>query len=277
MDWQQIGSVSKAALSSARLQLHFGAYVLGSTAHAVSPHRADDSHTNLGFVPELGALRTRDLGDGFELHLDVVRFALVLRAGDDVAGALALDGQTLDDALAWVGERLAARSGSSDAVTITRREYPDFPASPILAGGSFEQPGRAELEELRTWFGCAAALLEELQASATRMTDVRVWPHHFDLGALIPISDSGDVTIGLGFSPGDDHFDQPYFYCSPYPAPQGGDLPALAAGSWQTDTFTSAILTAAELEGSAGRQELARTYVTDAVARCRELLGGASS
>ena len=73
------------------------------------------------------------------------------------------------------------------------------------------------------------------------MSEARIWPHHFDIGALITLSADGQQSIGLGMTPGDTHFDQPYFYCSPYPAPEAGTtLPILAAGKWTTDGFASA-------------------------------------
>ena len=48
--------------------------------------------------------------------------------------------------------------------------------------------------------------------------DDRVWPHHFDLGALLKLTaEKPDHMLGLGLSPGDTGIDMPYFYCSPYP------------------------------------------------------------
>ena len=116
-------------------------------------------------------------------------------------------------------------------------------------------------------------MFDELRSAESTLSEPRIWPHHFDLGALMPLTDDGKRTIGVGFSPGDASFDQPYFYCSPYPAPEAGaSLPPLAVGKWTIDGFTSAILTAEELTNSGSQQEAVRLYLTDAVHKCRALI-----
>ncbi|MEM7199788.1 MAG: hypothetical protein AAF628_05950 [Planctomycetota bacterium] len=279
MSWQDTGTVAPKALSSARLKLHYGAFLLGSTAHSVLDHAADDSHTNLGVDLDTGSLATRDLPGGLRLHLDFAQFALSLRAITAAKAEVPLDGRTVDEALAWVGEALAA---DGTPVDIARREYPDFPDSPLLSGAAFAAPPAVERTELGRWFGNAQTLFAGLGSREPRMTPPRVWPHHFDLGALIPLSADGQVTIGVGFAPGDAHYDQPYFYCAPYPVPAADTaLPALPIGHWTTDGMTSAILTATELqaaEATAGAQgAAAQQYLDAAVAQCRELLQGSLS
>jgi hypothetical protein len=72
---------------------------------------------------------------------------------------------------------------------------------------------------------------------------VRCWPHHFDLDTLVTIAPGR--TTGVGFSPGDDFYNEPYFYVSLYPGPDGASLPPLPAiGRWHTMPFTAAIATA---------------------------------
>ena len=269
MKWQQTGAVSPKSLAATRLQLHYGAYVLGSVAHSVLPTAADDSHSNLGFEPQTGSLSTRELGNGLRLDLDLASFELAVRSGTKTVAQQQLAGQTLAGALSWVAEALTANGVTA---AISRREYPDFPVSPIMTGGTFSQVPRPELEELTRWFGNARSLIASLRADEPGMSDARVWPHHFDLGALIPISDNGDQTIGLGFSPGDDNFDEPYFYCSPYPVPVDAALPQMPAGHWTTDNFTSAILTATEIQASNSQQDTASSYLAAAVAACHKLV-----
>ncbi|MCA8953078.1 MAG: hypothetical protein KDE27_26435 [Planctomycetes bacterium] len=259
MNWQPTGRIPPDSLTSARLQLHYGAYVLGSTAHSVLPPVEDDSHTNLGFEPAFRSLATRDLPTSHRLHLDIETFTLVLRDGDRSVASRPLAGETVDGALAWIAVTLSR--------PVARREYPDFPASPLATDGAFAKPPAAELAELAAWFGNAQALFDSVSAPS------RVWPHHFDLGALLPLSDDGAVSIGLGLSPGDGFFDQPYFYCSPYPAPDDASaLPPLAVGHWTTDGFTSAIATATELAAAGAPGDAAARYLEDALHRCRELL-----
>jgi hypothetical protein len=53
--------------------------------------------------------------------------------------------------------------------------------------------------------------------------------------------------MGVGFSPGDEYYDEPYFYVSIYPAPLVTTLPALPVGHWHSHHFTAAIATAGSI------------------------------
>lgn len=272
MKWIPTGAIAPGALRATRLQLHYAALVLASGAHSLLEHAPDDSHSNLGFDRERRSLHTRPLsgaGDAV-LHLELPSFALALRQGADEFARTPLTGQTLRAAMDWVAAELAARQGAP--VAITQREFPDFPDSALMAGGAFGAPPAAELEELATWFANGLELLETLRNDHADLAPCRVWPHHFDLGTLLPIE--GERMIGLGLSPGDEHHDEPYFYCSPYPQPvAGADLPSLSTGTWQTEGFVSALLTASVLQERGDQGAAAAEYLAAAVAACRALVG----
>jgi len=55
-------------------------------------------------------------------------------------------------------------------------------------------------------------------------------------------------SIGVGSSPGDDYYAQPYFYISPWPRFDGEKLPdPPAPGHWHTEGFFGAVLTGDEV------------------------------
>jgi hypothetical protein len=98
---------------------------------------------------------------------------------------------------------------------------------------------------------------------------VVVWPHHFDLASLVTLSGSGEhaTTIGLGFSPGDAGIDEPYFYVTPWPAPEAATLPALTIGRWNTEGWTGAVLRASQIIGAPDgtlRAEMLTTFLAEA-------------
>ena len=56
------------------------------------------------------------------------------------------------------------------------------------------------------------------------------------------------LTVGVGLSPGDTSYDEPYWYVSPYPYPDTANLPPLAGdGFWHTQHWVGAVLTASRL------------------------------
>lgn len=237
MAWQTLGSVAPRELVAARIQLHWAAQVLGAAADGYLPHASDDSHTAM--IWREGAL----VGKA-GVSLDAAR--LELAAGGE---ALALDGKTLAEAIAWTAARLGG------AREIHARDY-DMPARPATFARA---PIAAALAELARYFANANELLAPI-ATCT------VWPHHFDLGGVIALG--GQREIGIGLSPGDGTYDEPYFYVTPYPVKPGVTMPPLAGGGHWSTHFRGAVLTNLVLTGEPG----ARAFLDAALAGSRAII-----
>ena len=186
----------------------------------------------------------------------------------------ALAGSTIGQALAWLGEQIA---GSSDALTLPVH---DMPSHPVAEGASFSDAGASARAELAAWFANGAAAIREAVAEEPRASVVRCWPHHFDIGSLIVLDLADDPedarSIGLGFSPGDGSYDQPYFYVTPWPYPPEADLPELRrGGTWHTAGWTGVVLTAETLlrERADRRARVVRNMLAEAVQACHAVLG----
>ncbi|KXX69525.1 hypothetical protein [Flammeovirga sp. SJP92] len=82
-----------------------------------------------------------------------------------------------------------------------------------------------------TAFEMSAQFLEHLQLNS----EIRVWPHHFDTGIYIEISDQ--LGVGFGLAMKDDVCEAPYFYCSAYGLKglniDYDTLPPLQKGRWK--------------------------------------------
>ncbi len=217
------------SLVAARLELHYAAQIVAACADAWLPERADDSHTAMRWrTPAMIGERS---ATGIAIGVRAVDFA-VLALHDDDTIALPLPGKTLAEALAWADAQLGPPRGAQ------LRAY-DLPASPIASGGRFTGPA-AELAELARWYELAQGVLERALAGATVASPIRIWPHHFDLGAIVT-TERGDV--GLGMSPGDRYYAEPYFYVTP-PGPVAASPVLAGGGSWRTEGWTGAVLTA---------------------------------
>jgi hypothetical protein len=106
---------------------------------------------------------------------------------------------------------------------------------------------------------------------------VRCWPHHFDIATLIDVSRgaSGEArTIGVGLSPGDASYPEPYFYVTPWPAPADPALMALpGGGAWHRAGWFGAVLTGSAIFAGADGSPSTRAEV---VARFLDVAAGAS-
>jgi hypothetical protein len=271
-----LGAVLPSELTQARVELHWAAQLVSAAGTSLLPTQADFGHTNLGWDSTLGVLVGRSIGaEALRAALVFDGLELAVLDGDRERTSLRLAGRTVSQALAWLGRELA---GDQAALTLPAHE---MPASPVADGAAFSDEGAAARHELAVWFAEAFASISEVVAGEAAASPVRCWPHHFDVASLITLDSGADAeqarSIGVGFSPGDGSYDQPYFYVTPWPYPKlGTTLPALAAGAhWHTEGWTGAVLTAERvISVTADAQERTiRDALARGVAACRELLG----
>jgi hypothetical protein len=273
--WRGVGGVDPKGLVDARLQLHHAAQIIVSAAISHLAPRADDSHTNLEWIPSVEALGTNWL-----TSKERVRYALrpdtfsllALNDNNSVTSELALEGRTNDDAVRWLRDSLDAAGYSRENLS-TKKHY-EIPAHAVAAGAPYRFAAQ-EHAELGRYYANAHELTSHVAGKRAGASEPRCWPHHFDLATLITlpqIAGRGTRTVGVGLSPGDDSYAEPYFYVGPYPHPSRDRLTSLGAlGIWHTKGWVAAVLRASESAalGDAKRQ-------ADGVASFAEAAIGAS-
>jgi len=252
--WTTLGAADPSQLSEARLQLHYATQLVAAVGDALAPKQDDDGQSSLRWDPLQRLFLGTTIESGRPLRVainpETLKLLIVETAG--VAKVFALDGHTLDEALEWLRNVLGSES-------IALRKYDEpLPDHPLAHGGRFnathEKGGKVHRAELVHYYGNTHWLLEKLIGRG-KSSQVRLWPHHFDLAATITLQGEGK-SLGIGVSPGDKYYNQPYWYATPSPAPDPAALPDLAGdGQWHTNEWTGAVLTAADLL-SEGRLQL---------------------
>jgi hypothetical protein len=249
--WRPIRTFDPARFAAARLQAHHATQWLARTARAYVPARPDDSHTSLGWDDAFGGFVSHPLPDGARLGLRFADLSLALMEGNATApqDLFPLAGRCDPDASAWLMGHAGMRNLDPSAL--------DAPLPYMLmerpTGGTYVVDAES-LGQLATWFSNADAALctvrDEIIARKLAAPPVRCWPHHFDLDTLVTVAPGR--TTGVGFAPGDDSYDEPYFYVSIYPAPDVGSLPALPPiGHWHTKNFVAAVAPAQRILAAA--------------------------
>ena len=272
--WTRVGDVSPTTLTNARLQLHHAAQIAVSAAISYLPARSDDSHTALTWSAPLRALTTEPITAAEQLRIGVRVEDLTLDAVDAngvATQSFSLPGRTIAEAHAWLAG-ITAQAGL-DPESLTERKHYTIPSHPVAMGESFSIGSRNDFEQLARYWSNAASLLDQIAQSTAGASPVRTWPHHFDIATLIELPGSTRKTIGVGQSPGDEFFDQPYWYVGPYPYPPVNDLPRLAgSGHWHTKGWVGAALPAADFVAAPDQRAQVVAFVDSAVAACRSLL-----
>jgi hypothetical protein len=252
--WQTIGRLPPKHLTEARLQLHYAIQLIAATGGALVEPLPDDSHVSAEWHPELevfmgGLVRTTH---PFRVALEPVSLtALLLTPHDETIASFPLEGQTLLDGLTWLRQEIEQLGVQADQVQLLSYPPNDFPDHAIAHGATFDIKHELALSELTDYYANTYHLLKDITTNVTDASAIRIWSHHFDIATLITLpgrKHGNPMTVGVGLSPGDTQYAEPYWYVSPYPYPATDHFPNLASqGFWHTQHWVGAVLTASQL------------------------------
>ena len=270
--WQQLQMGDKAAIAAALRQAHTASQWQARAGWGLIEARPDDSHYNLGWNADLKAFSTNELPDGSRLALRIADLTLMIIKQGASAATLSLHGLTDAGIRDWLGEQLAA--AGLDAAKLDEALPYDMPGGARGADEAYDAESTKEaLGELSNWFANADMVLSQVVADysgpAPGPSAVRCWPHFFDIATLIALDEDGAEnkrTIGVGMSPGDDNFDEPYFYISLWPVPDQSALTELPAiGHWRSEGFSGAVAAAESILASANQGSDMAEFLREAV------------
>jgi Family of unknown function (DUF5996) len=274
--WRLLRAIDKLQLSEARLQAHHAVQWLARAARAYIPLQPDDGHTSLRWDGD--ALTTQPFTDGARLSLTIADLTLAWHDGQGAAQSMALTGRSDRDARAWLGERLAERG--LDAKALDGPAPYQIPAHALAADARYDTArSAAALTMLAAWYADAHLSLTRLQRQLSERklapSPVACWPHHFDMAVLVTLPKPNPEQtgyVGAGLSPGDDYYDEPYFYVSVYPKPDGTLPPLPALAHWHSRDFTAAVATADKIVAAMDQKKETEEYLQGAVDIALELL-----
>lgn len=266
------------ALRRARATAHKAAQMVTKAARANLPAATDDSHSNLGWNVTQQSLLSQPLGEGPQRYfagLSISPLKLIFLQDDRIQAEINLDNVSPYDADVWLDQQLdeaGLRPGSGIELPYALPD--DVAAVDVFRTGEGDKG-------LSAWFGLAHAVLTGLEKDKASIdpgpSPVRCWPHHFDIATYVSL-EVGDAEtargIGVGMSPGDEGYDQPYFYINPWPHLDPNDLPALPApGHWHVEGYVGAIATAEEILSLGEKGDQLHAFIDGAFAIGFEKLG----
>ncbi len=249
MSWNNLSGVGKAELRAARAELHWLSQAAALYALAVLPKEEDWSHYALRWD---GTLQRMATADG-AVAINLTRGTIELESEE-----LDPRGMTLSEVLDWLSAAVGIQG-------LDQADLPhEMPAHPLGEGGAFALSDGRAMSELYGWYGAAAEILEN-------HGEVHIWTHHFDIATVTYRGEVGRQVLA-GLSPGDAEYDEPYFYVTPWPHPEEGDLLGLPSGHWHTKGWIGAVLTRSELDTHRDKKAAAALFVADAIRVSTELV-----
>lgn len=280
-DWETLGAVDPRRLMDARLQMHWAAQAAAAVGKLLGAPRPDSSQQSFQWLAGPRCLAQAPIA-GRTTFRSALRFdppALAFLDESELSlREFSLPGRTLDEAYSWVRETTADLYGAPLPAELERGV--DLPSHPVAAGACFQVGPPAPYAELERYFGGASRILETLTKGFPGASAVRCWPHHFDIATRIQLDPGGDPetsrSLGVGLSPGDDTYAEPYFYVTAWPYPEDPELPVLRfGGTWHRDGWLGAILLAEALVGTSSNGSQRRRiqeFLDAGLAACQALL-----
>ncbi|NHC34223.1 hypothetical protein [Scytonema millei] len=279
--WHLTGKIQPRSLTESRLRLHYAIQFIAATGSALAEPLQDYSHTSLTWKSDLKvfvgavihAIRS------FQVALDPVSLiSIILDKHGETIATSPLEGKTLVEGMNWHKKQISQLGADAEKIAFLSYPPDDFPDHAIAHGATFNTSEVAGRQELANYYANTHQLLQEIVAETEDASPIHTWSHHFDMATLISIpgkKNGEPITVGVGMSPGDRSYDEPYWYVSPYPYPDTTSLPKLAGGGfWQTQHWVGAVLTASQLttDSDGAQEEQVRAFLYSAVKASKALL-----
>lgn len=267
--WHKLTRPRARELEDTRKQLHWAAQLVSAVGTTLCERRSDESHTNLEWSHAHRGLlgRTTPTKPGLRALLRFPQLTIELlrdQGGGSEKSVLImpLANRTFAAALDELEAAVAKQLGRSE-VRLQRPQHklPAHPVDPDGQAAAFGGWDKHAVTELVSWFGNSDRALRELAAHDPRATEVRCWPHRFDIASLLVLEreraddPTSEVTrsIGVGMTPGDGSYADAYWYVAPWPYPGKPELPPLDGGGiWHQDGWVGAVLTSTALRDPQG-------------------------
>lgn len=248
-DWKSFVPSDTDELIEARLQLHHAIQNVAAVGRHFSPASSNDLQATLVWVPGLGRMAGRWVsGDiDFRSSISPEEFSVYLvDTKVQTIGSIDLEGQTHREILIWLEEQIGKLG--LDASNLAMKLPYDLPEFPTQNGKPFHIKTKRGLTELAKCYHNAYVMLRKMREDlGAEGQEILIWPHHFDMALDVIIKDSGDpdttTKISLGMSPGDEHFERPYFYVNSWPHTDTAQCTKLSGNAlWYSDDWTGAVL-----------------------------------
>lgn len=213
--WKNYTKEFTGELREAILQLHHASQFIGMVGSSYQDKQSDDSHTNL--IWEEPQLISSSNHLRAVLNLNTWTWELENRT-TGVTQKLNISQNNKIQALHWFQHSLEQFGvDASKYLPIPKFELPYYP---LLQHHSFSDFSPNTRATLISFFTNAHQVLNQVKKHFVDAAPIRVWPHHFDMGSLIPVqpTTTGETnkSIGFGWAIPDDHLLEPYFYINYY-------------------------------------------------------------
>ncbi len=279
--WQPLTQAYNPGLKEVLFQQYYGAQFVAMAGSHLITQRDDDSNTSMVFDPDLQSLKGETLQENLRLQLRLSDLTLsLLRKDSVISPAIPLSGLNRNEVFNRLSHILINVGINIDNLNNTL--HYELPNHDLLDGSLFEYDNPLLIQENIAYRHNAEIVLNHAISSFPDAETVRIWPHHFDTGTIIPLNwdKSGELirSVGLGWAIPDTMVNEPYFYLSIWskdPLKIPTRLPSLEAGHWMMPGWNGAVLNLSEILSQSSAEEqldCANSFFKSGLRIVRELI-----
>ena len=259
--WKPLTLSFNEDLRDALQQQHHASQFIALAGRHLIARQPDDSNTNMQYLPDQGLLAGNELSNGMRVALQLadLKIYLIDKEGRPIdeerkpENGISLVGKSKQQVFEELKEALAEKA--IDVSKLSSELHYEIPAHKLDHGGSFGIRDGIYFHENNLYRHNAELIMNNLASLYPNVMPVRVWPHHFDTGTLLPVkhNEKGELSgsIGLGWAIPDSMVDEPYYYLSYWsenPVGKVNEMPALSAGQWMAPNWNGAVLKHSEIQ-----------------------------
>lgn len=219
--------------------LHLAAQYLAAANISFLDKKDDDSHTNLGWSKTKQRLCSRIFSEnGDQLCLNFDSISLIwLNSSNEFS--LTLPSSTHTEVLNWLNN-LSKENLEKDYTYDFHYKLPYALPTDNFQFQNFDKEG---ISTFSNYLNTTQEAFEETLKTFQLSSEIRVWPHHFDLGAFVTPNET--ISIGFGLAIPDELITDFYIYVSGYKGHDSVEtkhFAPLSIGEWKTGSWKAASL-----------------------------------
>ena len=254
MNWKFLTLDFNKEIYDALLQQHHAAQFIAMLGRHLIPQQLDDSNTNMQYLPGSGLLAGNEFSNGLRLalHLSDLKLCFIDQA-ENCKNKIFLAGKSKK--LVFEELKKALINLGLDVSKFKDELHYEIPTHKLDKGSFFSVNDKSLFQENAFYRHNAEIVINKIARGFDDAEPVRIWPHHFDTGTLLPVvhNEKGGLSksIGLGWAIPDGMVGEPYYYLSFWSEKLDDNLkslPALSAGQWMTPDWNGAVLKHSDIQ-----------------------------
>jgi hypothetical protein len=254
LKWQKFTFPDLSSIKEAKEQSHQAIQNVAAVGRAFLPESEIDEFANLEWDAKLQRLVGRWIEGNITFRSSISLYDFMVYLVDEnfkTISSISMQGSKQKDVMVWLEKELVQLGVDFSKINL---DYPyDLPDYADNVGNTFGVKSEQASHELSRLYHNANLMIHHILAKEEKkVSKVKCWPHHFDIAGSIILLDTGDQNtskkIGIGMSPGDQDYDEPYFYVAPWPYPTK-ELPDISdtLGHWHQNNWIGAVLPYSQL------------------------------